>query len=156
QQLVANGHDRASHAIVAGGANSALPHHHATHDTITRNPVLIDLGGTIDGYHSDLTRTFTVDEPDLELVTVHACVHAPAEAATAAVRPGAVAADIDNAARTIIRDAGYGPYFTPRLGHGIGLDVHEPPYLVAGDDTVLEPGMVFSIEPGIYLPDKFG
>jgi Xaa-Pro aminopeptidase len=158
RRLLDNGHDEATHAIVAGGANGAIPHHRPTDARLAPGvAVVFDLGGVVGGYHSDVTRTALVgDAADPELRDVYQCVRAANEAGVAAAKPGAVAADVDSAARDVIRGAGYGDYFTHRTGHGVGLDVHEPPYIVAADVTPLEPGMVFSIEPGVYLPGKFG
>jgi D-alanyl-D-alanine dipeptidase len=157
RRLLENGHDEVGHALVAGGANAAVPHHHASREVVASGAALFDIGGVLGGYRSDVTRTVCVGgPPGDELRSVHACVREANEAALATVRPGATAAEIDAAARQVIEKAGYGAYFTHRTGHGIGLDVHEPPYLVAGDTTVLAPGMVFSIEPGVYLPGQFG
>ena len=156
QRLIENGHDVVGHTSVCAGRNAAVPHHEPGRDIVTAGPVLFDIGGSVAGYRSDVTRTMTVGEPSKELEEVYETVRTACETATRAVRVGARACEIDNAARTIIEKAGYGQYFTHRTGHGIGLDVHEPPYIVAGDDTPLETGMAFSIEPGIYLPDRFG
>jgi Xaa-Pro aminopeptidase len=118
--------------------------------------VVIDFGGKRDGYCSDVTRTFTVGPASSRLIEVHAVVREANRVARAAVRPGVPADAVDRAARTVISDAGYGEFFIHRTGHGIGLDGHEHPYLVAGNAELLEPGMAFSIEPGIYLPGEFG
>ena len=150
-------HDHALFWIVASGPNSASPHHEPTDRVIEPGDlVVVDFGGTHRGYCSDTTRTFSVGEPDAEQVEVHAAVRAAQEAATAAVAPGVTAEEIDQVARRIITDAGYGEYFIHRTGHGIGLEGHEHPYLVEGNSEKVEPGMCFSIEPGIYLPDRFG
>jgi Xaa-Pro aminopeptidase len=156
QRLVENGHDAAGHASVCAGKNAAVPHHEPTHDQIAEGPVLFDIGGSVAGYRSDTTRTVKVGEASPDLKDVYQTVRAACETATSAVRAGARACEIDAAARMVIEDAGYGRYFIHRTGHGIGLDVHEPPYIVVGNETVLEPGMVFSIEPGVYLPERFG
>ena len=144
--------------MVAFGANAAIPHHHPSREQLTAGgPVLIDLGGTVDGYHSDLSRTAVIgNNVEPEFIEVYECVQAAHAAALAKVRPGALASEIDAAARAVITDAGYGQFFMHRVGHGVGLDVHEPPYLVEGNQTPIEPTMVFSIEPGIYIPGRFG
>jgi Xaa-Pro aminopeptidase len=150
-------HDQALFWIVASGPNSASPHHEPTDRVIEPGDlVVVDFGGKHRGYCSDTTRTFSVGEPDAQQVEVHAAVRAAQEAATAAVAPGVRAEEIDQIARRTITDAGYGEYFIHRTGHGIGLEGHEHPYLVEGNSEKLEPGMCFSIEPGIYLPDRFG
>lgn len=151
------GHDQALFWIVASGPNSASPHHEPTDRVIEPGDlVVVDFGGKHRGYCSDTTRTFSVGEPDAQQVEVHAAVRAAQEAATAAVVPGVSAEEIDQIARRTITDAGYGAYFIHRTGHGIGLEGHEHPYLVEGNSENLEPGMCFSIEPGIYLPGRFG
>jgi Xaa-Pro aminopeptidase len=152
------GHDEVLFTIVAAGEDGASPHHHTSDRTIrTGDTVVLDFGGNRAGYGSDITRTVHVGRaPSDEAVRVHDTVRRAQEAGYAAARSGATAASVDAAARAVIADAGYGEHFIHRLGHGIGLDGHEHPYLVAGNDQVLEPGMAFSIEPGIYLPGRFG
>jgi Xaa-Pro aminopeptidase len=151
------GHDSADFTIVASGPNSASPHHHAGQRVIEDGDLVVcDYGGSWRGYYSDSTRTFVVGEATEEQATVHAAVEEANGAGRAAVAPGVACQDIDRAARAVIVDAGYGDYFIHRTGHGIGLEVHEHPYLVEGNDRVLEPGMTFSVEPGIYLPGRFG
>ena len=118
--------------------------------------VVLDFGGLKDGYGSDTTRTVHVGEPTDEEREVHEIVRRAQQAAFEAVRPGVACEEIDWVARQVIRDAGYGEYFIHRTGHGIGVTTHEPPYMVAGEKQPLVPGMCFSIEPGIYLPGKFG
>lgn len=155
--LVANGNDTVEFAIVASGPNAASPHHEPGERVIEAgDPIVVDFGGSRRGYNSDTTRMFHVGEPSPRYMEVHEVVQAAQEAAVAAVRPGATAESVDAAARTVIADAGYGEFFIHRTGHGIGLDVHEDPYIVAGNQQELEPGMAFSIEPGIYLPGEFG
>jgi Xaa-Pro aminopeptidase len=162
QRLIDEGHDLADFAIVGSGPNSASPHHDAGERELRAGePVVLDIGGTRAGYASDTTRTLWVAGdagigPDAEFERVYGIVRRANEAASAAVRPGATAESIDAVARRIISEAGYGEYFTHRVGHGIGLEVHEDPYMVSGNTTPLEPGMAFSIEPGIYLPGRFG
>jgi Xaa-Pro dipeptidase len=154
---VEEGHDDARFWIVASGPNAASPHHEPGDRVLEAgDAVVIDFGGSLDGYCSDTTRTFVVGEPSDELVRVHGVVADAQAAGRAAVRPGVTAESVDRAARRAIEDAGYGEYFVHRLGHGIGLDVHEDPYLVDGNGQTLEPGMAFSIEPGIYLPGRLG
>ena len=118
--------------------------------------VVIDFGGRLNGYCSDTTRTFVVGRPTAEQSEIHAVVQEAQRRARDAVKPGVSCETIDRVARSVIADAGYGQYFIHRTGHGIGLEVHEHPYIVEGNDLPLEPGMVFSIEPGVYLPDQFG
>jgi D-alanyl-D-alanine dipeptidase len=118
--------------------------------------VVLDFGGLMDGYGSDTTRTVSVGEPADEAREVHAIVRRAQQAAFEAVRPGVPCAEIDRVARAVITAAGYGEQFIHRVGHGIGVTTHEPPYLVAGEERPLVPGMCFSIEPGIYLPGRFG
>jgi Xaa-Pro aminopeptidase len=155
--LVEHGHRVAEFTIVASGPNAASPHHEPGSRTIVpRDTVVMDFGGELAGYHSDTTRTVAVVEPTDDLERVFAVVREAQAAAVDAVRPGVTTASIDRVARDVIEAAGFGERFIHRTGHGIGLEVHEPPYLVAGDDTELEPGITFSIEPGIYLPGRLG
>ncbi|WP_276256964.1 M24 family metallopeptidase [Halomontanus rarus] len=152
--------------IVASGPNGARPHHHSGDRVIAPgDPVVLDFGAFVAAdlesgtgrYPGDQTRTVVfAGEPDEEFRRVHDVVREAQEAAVTAVEPGVTAAAVDRAARTVIEDAGYGDAFTHRTGHGVGLEVHEPPYIVAGNDRQLEPGMVFSVEPGVYLEEKFG
>ena len=150
------GHD--GYALVQFGPLSALPHGRPRGDELREGTVvLIDGGCEVDGYWSDIARTrFFGGEPPAEFKQVHAVVHDAQSAAIAKVRPGVAAQDIDRAARAVIDQAGYGAFFTHRLGHGLGMDGHEPAYLVEGNTQPLEPGFVFTVEPGIYLPEKFG
>jgi D-alanyl-D-alanine dipeptidase len=157
ERLIAHGHDTAEFTIVASGPNAASPHHEPTERPIgPGDAVVLDFGGTVDGYYSDTTRTVVVGDPGERLRTVHAVVAEAQRAAREAVRPGIEIQEVDRAARTVIEDAGFGDRFIHRTGHGIGLELHEPPYATAGDHTVLEPGMTFSVEPGIYLPGVLG
>lgn len=137
--------------------NSAFPHHH-TGDTRlkTGDAVLIDTGGRLAGYPSDMTRVGFFGEPSERFQRVHAIVEQAVVAALVAARPGVKAGNVDKAARDVITAAGYGERFLHRTGHGLGISIHEPPYITAASDSVLDEGMVFSIEPGIYLPDHFG
>ena len=155
--LVEEGCDAVSFVIVASGPNSASPHHHPG-DRVMHpgDAVVVDFGGPVAGYQSDTTRTFHIGEPTARYLEVHDVVRRAQRAGREAVAPGVAAADIDAAARRVIADAGYGEWFIHRLGHGIGLEVHEEPYLVSSNNRPLQPGMAFSVEPGVYLPGEFG
>jgi Xaa-Pro aminopeptidase len=155
--LVANGHARAEFTIVASGPNAASPHHEPGHRTIgPGDAVVMDFGGELEGYFSDTTRTVVAAEASEALADVHTVVRAAQDAAIDVVRPGVQMQEVDRAARAVIEAAGHGGRFIHRTGHGIGREVHEPPYAVEGDRTVLEEGMTFSVEPGIYLEGSFG
>lgn len=155
--LVANGHTRADFTIVGSGPNSASPHHEPTGRTILpRDAVVLDFGGEVGGYYSDTTRTVIVGEPPNGFTEVYHAVQEAQDAALRAVRPGIPAQEVDRAARGVIEAAGYGERFFHRTGHGIGLEVHEPPYIIEGNQTPLQPSMTFSVEPGIYLEGAFG
>jgi len=144
-------------SIIGAGGNGAFPHHQ-TGDALLQHgdAVVMDIGGTRAGYPSDMTRMAVMGAPPEGYVEVHAVVEAAVKAALAVAKPGALARDVDAAARGVIADAGYGDFFVHRTGHGLGLEIHEPPYITATSDRVLEEGMVFSIEPGIYLQGRFG
>ena len=151
------GPDAAGGAIVGAGANGASPHHHVgPRKLASGDAVVIDFGGAFEGYWLDMTRTFHIGTPSAEFVRVYETVRQANQKAFETVRPGVSAESVDQAARTHIADAGYGEHFLHRTGHGIGLEIHEPPYIVHGNHQVLEEGMTFSIEPGIYLSGKFG
>ncbi|MEW1685368.1 Xaa-Pro peptidase family protein [Streptomyces sp. T12] len=151
------GHSQVDFTIVASGPNGANPHHEAGDRRIGRGDmVVLDFGGLKDGYGSDTSRTVHVGEPTEEERRVHDLVRAAQEAGFRAVRPGAACQDVDRAARAVIADAGYGEYFIHRTGHGIGVTTHEPPYMIEGEEQPLVPGMCFSVEPGVYLPGRFG
>jgi Xaa-Pro aminopeptidase len=154
----AAGHAEAGFVIVASGPNGASPHHETSDRVIqTGEPVVVDIGGPMpDGYWSDCTRAYVVGGPPAEFAVAYAALHDAQVAAVAAVRPGVSAQSVDAAARDVLTDAGYGPAFLHRTGHGIGLDGHEEPYIVAGNDIPLEPGMAFSVEPGVYLAGRYG
>ncbi|MTD59107.1 M24 family metallopeptidase [Amycolatopsis pithecellobii] len=157
--IVEEGHLSADFVIVGSGPNGASPHHDVSDRIIEHGDVVVvDIGGPIaEGYNSDSTRTYAVGQPrDAEVAGTYAVLERAQRAAVEAVRPGVTAQEIDAAARTVITDAGYGEFFIHRTGHGIGLDVHEEPYIVGGNELPLEPGMVFSVEPGIYLPGRWG
>jgi len=155
--LIAHGHSQVDFTVVGSGPNGANPHHEAGDRTIEEGDmVVLDFGGLKDGYGSDTSRTVHVGEPTDEERDVHEIVRAAQQAGFEAVRPGVACQEIDRAARAVIKDAGYGEQFIHRTGHGIGLTTHEPPYMVEGEKQPLEPGMCFSIEPGIYLAGRFG
>jgi Xaa-Pro aminopeptidase len=144
-------------AIIGGGANGAFPHHQTGPRSLqTGDAVVIDIGGRRDNYVSDITRMAFIGEPTERYLEVHSVVEAAVVAGLAASKPGATCADVDAAARGVIEDAGFGEYFLHRTGHGLGLSVHEPPWIMRGEDVVLRPGVVHSVEPGIYLPGEFG
>ncbi|MGH2471261.1 MAG: M24 family metallopeptidase [Candidatus Limnocylindria bacterium] len=156
--LRAEGHEEVGFTIVASGKNGASPHHETGDRRIADgDTVVLDFGGAMRGYRSDITRTVHVGHnAGAEEQKVHDIVRRAQEAGYAAARKGASAESVDAASRRVIDDAGYGGFFIHRTGHGIGLDGHEHPYLVRGNRETLEPGMAFSIEPGIYLPGRFG
>jgi Xaa-Pro aminopeptidase len=156
--IIAEGHARVDFVIVGSGPNGASPHHDTSDRVIQPgDPVVVDIGGTTEaGYCSDETRTYVVGEPPDDFLAYYEVLLAAQVAACDAVQPGTACGAVDAAARDVIAGAGYGEYFVHRTGHGIGLDVHEDPYIVAGNDLLLEPGMTFSIEPGIYLPGRHG
>lgn len=156
--IVAAGHATADFAIVASGPNGASPHHEVSDRVIQAGePVVVDIGGTMpDGYCSDSTRTYAVGEPPAEFVRYYEVLLRAQVTQCDAAAPGITAEQLDAVGRDIIAEAGYGEFFVHRTGHGIGLEGHEDPYIVGGNDLVLEPGMAFSIEPGIYLPGRHG
>ena len=163
ERLVAEGHDQAEFSIVASGPNSASPHHDPGERVIEAGePIVIDIGGTLGGYGSDITRTVWVTGgdpalgPDREFLNLYSVLQHAQAAATASVRPRIACERIDQVARAMIDDAGYGPQFMHRTGHGIGLEGHEDPYIVAGSREPLAEGMAFSVEPGIYLEGRYG
>jgi Xaa-Pro aminopeptidase len=157
--ILAEGHVKVNFVIVGSGPNGASPHHHLSEREIQPgDPVVVDIGGTTaDGYCSDCTRTYVAgaDAP-ADFGRYYGVLQEAQAAAVAAVRPGVTAAAVDAVARDLIGGAGYGEFFIHRTGHGIGLEEHEEPYIVAGNDLPLEPGMAFSIEPGIYVPGRHG
>jgi len=158
EAILAAGHATVDFVIVASGPNGASPHHEVSDRVIERgDPVVVDIGGTMpSGYCSDSTRTYAVGEPPSEFLATYEVLRAAQEAACRWARPGVSAASVDRAAREVIEASGYGDAFIHRTGHGIGLETHEEPYIVAGNELVLEAGMAFSVEPGIYLPGRFG
>jgi Xaa-Pro aminopeptidase len=156
--ILEEGHQEVNFVIVGSGPNGASPHHETGDRVLARgDAVVVDIGGTLDGYCSDCTRDYAVSEsPPDGYAEAHAVLEAAQDAACRAVRPGVTAAAIDAVARDLLTEAGYGEAFVHRTGHGIGLEEHEEPYIVAGNNLVLEPGMAFSIEPGVYLQGRFG
>ena len=163
ERLIDEGHDTASFAIVGSGPNSASPHHDASDRVISAGePIVLDIGGTLGGYGSDVTRTLWVTggddtkRPDPRFIELFGMLHQAQAYATMCVLPGVLCETIDGAARGVIEAAGHGPAFFHRTGHGIGLEGHEDPYLVAGNDLPLRAGMAFSVEPGIYYPGEYG
>jgi Xaa-Pro aminopeptidase len=155
--LIAHGHSQVDFTVVGSGPNGANPHHEAGDRTIQDGDmVVLDFGGLKHGYGSDTTRTVHVGEPTGEERAVYEIVRRAQQAGVDAVRPGVACQEIDRACRRVITEAGYGEQFLHRTGHGIGLTTHEPPYMVEGETQPLQPGMCFSVEPGIYLAGRFG
>jgi Xaa-Pro aminopeptidase len=152
EAILAEGHASVDFTIVASGPNAASPHHEVSDRVLAAgDAVVVDIGGTMpSGYCSDSTRTYAIGEPPAEFTAYYKVLYEAQEAACAAVRPGVTAESVDAAAREPITRAGYGDSFIHRTGHGIGLEAHEDPYIVAGNQEALEPGMAFSVEPGIY------
>ncbi|MBO0864147.1 MAG: aminopeptidase P family protein [Mycobacterium sp.] len=158
EAIVAEGHSEVSFVIVGSGPHGADPHHECSDRELRAGDVVVvDIGGSYEpGYHSDSTRTYSLGEPDTEVSQQYSLLQRAQRAAVDAVRPGVTAAQVDAAARNVLADAGLGEYFVHRTGHGIGLSVHEEPYIVAGNDLSLAAGMAFSVEPGIYFPGRWG
>jgi Xaa-Pro aminopeptidase len=161
--LIAEGHQRATFTIVASGPNSASPHHESSERVIRPGEVVVcDFGGEFNltgegfGYCSDITRTFHTGKPTTEVIDCYEILREAQIAGCEAAREGTRAEDVDAVTRSVIEDAGYGDYFIHRTGHGIGIDEHEEPYIVEGNQIPLVAGNTFSIEPGIYLPGRFG
>ncbi len=143
--------------IVGAGRNGAFPHHHTGNTTLQHGDIVVmDIGGGMDGYSSDITRMASMGPASANYHKIHAIVEAAVQAAMNVAKPGVKAHVVDDAARKVITDAGYGEYFVHRTGHGMGVEIHETPYITSSSQAVLDEGMVFSIEPGIYLPDQFG
>jgi Xaa-Pro dipeptidase len=143
--------------IVSAGPNAASPHAIPTERPLQKGDLLvIDWGCYVNGYPSDITRTFAVGEIEEKLRHVYETVKLANEQGVLASGPDATGDDVDTAAREVIEDSGYGEFFIHRTGHGLGLEVHEPPFMMSGNDTLLVPGNVFTVEPGIYLPGKAG
>lgn len=156
--IVAEGHSEVAFVIVGSGPHGADPHHECSDRELRAGDiVVVDIGGSYaPGYHSDSTRTYSIGEPSTEVAQQYSVLQRAQRAAVDAVRPGVTAEAVDAAARDVLVEAGLGEHFVHRTGHGIGLSVHEEPYIVAGNDLALTAGMAFSIEPGIYFPGHWG
>jgi Xaa-Pro dipeptidase len=151
------GAETVDYVLVAGGPGSAAPHQQAGARRLQAGEtVLVDIAGRLDGYFADITQQVFLGEPPAEYVQAYETVHAAQEAGVEAARVGATAHDVDRAATQVIVEAGLGEWSGPRTGHGLGLDVHEPPSVVEGDRTELRPGVVITVEPGVYIPGQFG
>jgi Xaa-Pro aminopeptidase len=156
-RILEHGHDVVNFAIVGSGPNGASPHHDASSRVIERgDAVVCDFGGAMDGYCSDITRMFVVGRPPEGWSDAYEVLRAAQEAGVQAATAGTPCESVDAAARAVIDEAGYGEYFIHRTGHGIGLEAHEDPYMVAGNHLLLAPGHAFSVEPGIYVPGRWG
>ena len=158
EAIVAEGHSEVAFIIVGSGPHSADPHHgFSDRELQVGDIVVVDIGGAYEpGYHSDSTRTYSIGEPKTEVAQQYSVLQRAQQAAVDAVRPGVTAEQVDAAARDVLADAGLAEVFVHRTGHGIGLSVHEEPYMVAGNGLPLAAGMAFSIEPGIYFPGRWG
>jgi Xaa-Pro aminopeptidase len=158
EAIVAEGHSEVAFVIVGSGPHGADPHHEYSDREIRAGDiVVVDIGGAYEpGYNSDSTRTYSIGQPSLEVAQQYSVLQRAQRAAVGAVRPGVTAEQIDAAARDVLAEAGLADYFVHRTGHGIGLSVHEEPYIVAGNDLPLQAGMAFSVEPGIYFPGQWG
>jgi len=155
--LIQQEHDRVNFVIVGSGPNGASPHHVAGERRLAvGDAVVVDIGGSRAGYCSDVTRDYVIGGAPSGYLEMHAVLEAAQQAAVRAVAPGVPAGHIDEVARAVITEAGHGEHFIHRTGHGIGLEEHEEPWIVAGNQQLLEPGMAFSVEPGIYLPGRYG
>ena len=158
QSIVAEGHSSVAFIIVGSGPNGADPHHECSDRELAEGDVVVvDIGGPYEpGYNSDSTRTYSIGEPSADVARRYAVLQRAQQAAVAAVAPGVTAEQVDAAARDVLAAEGLAEAFVHRTGHGIGLSVHEEPYIVAGNDLPLEEGMAFSVEPGIYFPGSWG
>ena len=156
-EAILESHDEVNFVIVASGPNGASPHHETADRVIgVGEPVVVDIGGTLDGYCSDVTRNYVIGEPDPSYAELHRVLERSQRAGVEAVAPGVSAEAVDAAARRVLEDAGYGEQFLHRTGHGIGVEEHEEPWIVGGNETPLRPGMAFSVEPGVYVADTHG
>ncbi|MGC2379771.1 MAG: Xaa-Pro peptidase family protein [Mycobacterium sp.] len=158
EAIVAEGHSEVAFVIVGSGPHGADPHHeYSDREIRIGDIVVVDIGGSYEpGYNSDSTRTYSIGEPSPDVAQQYSVLQQAQRAAVEAVRPGVTAGQVDAAARGVLADAGLAEYFVHRTGHGIGLSVHEEPYIVAGNDLPLQAGMAFSVEPGIYFPGRWG
>lgn len=156
-QILAEGHQRVNFAIVASGPNAASPHHHPGDRVIRPDEiVLCDFGGTMNGYCSDITRCVVTGSISPDIQSAWDSLREAQEAGVQAAVIGAACSEVDRSTRAVLNDAGYGEYFIHRTGHGIGMEEHEDPYMVEGDDRPLVAGHAFSVEPGIYVPGQWG
>jgi len=158
EAIVAEGHSEVAFIIVGSGPHAADPHHgYSDRELQAGDIVVVDIGGTYEpGYHSDSTRTYSIGEPKSDVAQQYSLLQQAQRAAVDAVRPGVTAEQVDAAARDVLAEAGLAEFFVHRTGHGIGLSVHEEPYIVGGNDLPVTAGMAFSIEPGIYFPGQWG
>ncbi len=158
EAILAAGHVRVDFIIVGSGPNGASPHHEVSERILQPgDAIVVDIGGTMpDGYRSDCTRMYSLGTPDPQFLEWYSVLEAAQADGVAAVRPGVTCAALDAVPRDLLTSAGIGELFIHRTGHGIGLETHEDPYLVASNDQIVEPGMVFSVEPGFYAPGRFG
>lgn len=158
EAIVAEGHSEVAFIIVGSGPHAADPHHgYSDRELRAGDVVVVDIGGAYEpGYHSDSTRTYSIGEPSADVAQQYSVLQRAQRAALDAVRPGVTAEQVDAAAREVLAEAGLAEFFVHRTGHGIGLSVHEEPYIVAGNDLPLAAGMAFSVEPGIYFPGRWG
>jgi D-alanyl-D-alanine dipeptidase len=158
EAIVAEGHSEVAFVIVGSGPHSADPHHECSDRQLRAGDVVVvDIGGACEpGYHSDSTRTYSIGEPSPEVAQRYSILQRAQQAALDAVRPGVTAEQVDAAARDVLAEARLAEYFVHRTGHGIGLSVHEEPYIVAGNELPLATGMAFSVEPGIYFAGRWG
>jgi Xaa-Pro aminopeptidase len=153
----AGGAESVTFTLVAAGPHGAFPHHETGERRLEMgDTIILDIGATLAGYHSDITRVVQLGEPPAEVQAAYQAVQAANQHGRAAVKAGVMSYEVDRATRSTLEQAGYGQYFIHRTGHGLGLEIHEPPWITSESDTVLEEGMVFSVEPGVYLPGKFG
>jgi Xaa-Pro aminopeptidase len=152
-----HGAEMVDFVIVASGPNGAFPHHETGDRRLeSGDTIIIDIGATLGGYKSDITRVIYLGQPPAEVSEIYDAVLEANRRGREAAVPGALAQEVDRASREPLEQAGLGAYFVHRTGHGLGLDVHEPPWITATSQTRLEPGMVFSVEPGVYIPGKLG
>lgn len=151
------GADRAEFTLIASGPNGAFPHHHSgTRKLQEGDAIIIDIGASLNDYKSDITRMVFLGEPSAEFLAAYEAVWTANEQGRAAVRPGIAAQEVDRATRGVLASRSLGEYFIHRTGHGLGLEVHEPPWIMEGNEASLAEGMVFSVEPGVYLPGRYG
>ena len=152
-----DGAERVEFTLIAAGANAAQPHHHSRQKVLKKGEgIIIDIGASLNGYKSDITRVVFLGNPDKEFLAAYDTVRKANEAGKREVRPGVTAQEVDRATRRVIDNAGLGDYFIHRTGHGLGLDIHESPWIQEGSETVLQSGMVFSVEPGVYIQGGYG